>query len=151
MTRFRAFLLVLGLLALAVPAAATSADRMLVGFQDDPSFRWLDTRDANITTASQTGASVVRTTVYWNRIAPTRPAAASDPFDPAYHFDDLDEFVRNVTFHGMTPMLAIWGTPDWANGGKGTNYAPTRLSDFQAFARAVASRYSGLNPGYPYV
>ncbi len=151
MTRFRALLIVLGLLALAVPAAATSADRMLVGFQDDPSFRWLDTRDTNIATASETGASVVRTTVYWNRIAPTRPAVASDPFDPAYRFDDLDEFVRNVTFHGMTPMLAVWGTPDWANGGKGQNYAPTRLSDFQAFTRALAARYSGLNPGYPYV
>ena len=33
---------------------------MLVGFQDDPSFRWLDTRDANLTDAAQTGASIVR-------------------------------------------------------------------------------------------
>lgn len=151
MTRFRVFLIVLGLLALAVPAAATSADRMLVGFQDDPSFRWLDTREANMTTAAQTGASIVRTTVYWNRIAPTRPAAATDPFDPAYQFDDLDEFVRSATFHGMTVMLSIWGTPGWANRNKGLNYAPTRLSDFQAFATALARRYDGRNPGYPYV
>jgi cellulase (glycosyl hydrolase family 5) len=151
MTRLRALFLVLVLLALAVPAAATSADRMLVGFQDDPSFRWLDTRDANITTASQTGASIVRTTVYWDRIAPTRPAVATDPFDPAYQFNDLDEFVRNAAFHGMTVMLSIWGTPGWANGGRGLNYAPTRMSDFQAFATALARRYDGLNPGYPYV
>ena len=151
MTRFRAFLIVLGLLALAVPAAATSADRMLVGFQDDPSFRWLDTRDTNITTASETGASIVRTTVYWNRIAATRPAVASDPFDPAYQFDDLDEFVRSATFHGMTVMLSVWGTPGWANGDKGINYPPTRLSDFQAFTTALARRYDGLNPGYPFV
>jgi Cellulase (glycosyl hydrolase family 5) len=151
MTRFRAFLIVLGLLALAAPAAATSADRMLVGFQDDPSFRWLDTRTTNITTASQTGASIVRTTVYWNRIAPTRPAVATDPFDPAYQFGDLDDFVRSASYNGMTVMLAVWGTPDWANGGKGLNYAPTRLSDFQAFATALARRYDGLNPGFPYV
>jgi hypothetical protein len=124
---------------------------MLVGFQDDPSFRWLDTRDTNITTASETGASIVRTTVYWNRIAPTRPAIASDPFDPAYQFSDLDEFVRSAAFHGMTVMLSVWGTPDWANGDKGVNYAPTKLSDFQAFATALARRYSGLNPGYPFV
>jgi hypothetical protein len=134
-----------------VPAAATSADRMLVGFQDDPSFRWLDTRDSNIASASQAGASIVRTTVYWNRIAPTQPTNATDPFDPAYQFNDLDEFVRNAAFHGMTAMLAIWGTPNWANGGKGPNYAPTTLADFQAFAQAIASRYSGLNPGYPFV
>ncbi len=151
MTRFRVLLLVLFVAALAVPAAAASADRMLVGFQDDPSFRWLDSRDMNIPAASTTGASIIRTTVYWNRIAPTRPAVASDPFDPAYHFADLDEFVRSATFNGMTVMLSIWGTPDWANGGKGPNYAPTRLSDFQGFAQALARRYSGLDPGYPFV
>ena len=73
MTRLRAVLIVLGLLALAVPAASTSADRMLVGFQDDPSFRWLDSRDTNLTDAAQTGASIVRTT---RRSASTRRACA---------------------------------------------------------------------------
>jgi hypothetical protein len=151
MTSKRALLLVLSVVALAVPASATAADRMLVGFQDDPSFRWLDTRDTNLSIASQTGASIVRTTVYWNRIAPTRPANAKNPFDPAYQFDDLDEFVRSATLDGMTVMLSVWGTPDWANGGKGQNYAPTRLSDFQNFMQALASRYSGVHPGYPWV
>ncbi len=151
MTRFRAALLVLGLLALVVPAAATSADRMLVGFQDDPSFRWLDTRDANLTAASDTGASIVRTTVYWNQVAPTRPTTAANPFDPAYNFQDLDDLLRSATLRGMTVMLTIWGTPDWANGGKGANYAPTQLSDLQSFAQALAARYSGRFPGYPFI
>jgi hypothetical protein len=151
MTRFRAILILLGLLALAVPAAATSADRMFVGFQDDPSFRWLDTRDANLTNAAQTGASIVRTTVYWDRIAPTRPANAANPFDPAYQFTDLDDFVRSATIRGMTVMLAVWSTPQWANGGKGPNYAPTRPADFQNFMHALAARYSGRYPGYPFV
>ena len=151
MTRFRATLLLLALFALAAPAAATSADRMLVGFQDDPTFRWLDTRSVDISEASTTGASIIRTTVYWNRIAPTRPANAADPFDPAYRFNDLDDFVRNATFNGMTVMLSVWGTPDWANGGKGQNYAPTQLADFQAFTQALARRYDGLNPGFPFV
>ena len=151
MTRFRAVLIVLGLLALAVPAASTSADRMLVGFQDDPSFRWLDSRDTNLTDAAQTGASIVRTTVYWDRIAPTRPAAATDPFDAAYRFDDLDDLVRSATLRGMTVMMSVWSTPRWANGGKGPNYAPTRLSDYQSFMRALAARYSGRYPGYPFV
>ena len=43
MTPFRALLIVLGLLALAVPAAATSADHMWMGFQDDPALRWRHT------------------------------------------------------------------------------------------------------------
>jgi hypothetical protein len=151
MTRLRAALIVLGLLALAAPAASTSADRMLVGFQDDPSFRWLDTRDTNLTDAAQAGASIVRTTVYWDRIAPSRPAVATNPFDPAYRFADLDDLVRSATMRGMTVMMAVWSTPRWANGGKGPNYAPKRLSDYQNFMRALAARYSGRYPGYPFV
>ena len=47
------------------------------------------------------------------------PANGANPFDPAYRFDDLDEFVRNAGLHGMEVMLTIWGTPPWANGGQG--------------------------------
>ena len=41
-------------------------------------------------------ASILRTLVTWADVAPTKPANAADPFDPAYRFDDLDEFVRNA-------------------------------------------------------
>ena len=51
----------------------------------------------------------------------------------------------------MEVLITIWGTPKWANGGKTPNYAPTRMSDLTAFARAVASRYSGRFAGYPFV
>ena len=51
----------------------------------------------------------------------------------------------------MEVMLTIWGTPAWANGGKGQNYAPTNFADLQNFARALASRYSGRYHGYPFV
>jgi hypothetical protein len=48
-------------------------------------------------------------------------------------------------------MLTIWGTPSWANDGKGQNYAPTNYADLQNFARALATRYSGRFNGYPFV
>ncbi len=137
--------------AALLPAAASAQPRMLIGFQDDPSFRWRDDRASVFDLAQQAHAGIVRTTVYWSRIAETRPANAINPFDPAYRFDDLDEFVRNAGLHGMEVMLTIWGTPSWANGGKGQNYAPTRLGDLKNFARAVASRYSGRYNGYPFV
>jgi hypothetical protein len=139
------------LVALAHPLFASAQPRMLIGFQDDPSLRWRDDRLAVFDLAQQANAGIVRTTVYWSRIAETRPSNAANPFDPAYRFDDLDEFVRNAGLHGMEVMLTIWGTPAWANGGKGQNYAPTRYSDLQSFARAVASRYSGRYTGYPFV
>ena len=124
---------------------------MLVGFQDDPAFRWRPNRAAAFRMAQQTHAGIVRTTVYWSRIAETKPRNATNPFDRAYRFSDLDEFVRNAGLHGMEVMLTIWGTPKWANHGKGQNYAPSNFSDLRKFAQAVASRYSGRHRGYPFV
>lgn len=142
---------VCALFSLVLPVTAMAAERMWVGFQDDPSFRWREDRASMLDEAVQSNVGIVRTTVYWSRIAPTRPGNASNPFDPAYRWDDLDEFVRSAQFRGLESLLTIWGTPNWANGSKGPNYAPTRLSDITAFARALASRYSGRFPGYPFV
>jgi Cellulase (glycosyl hydrolase family 5) len=139
------------LFAAAAPTSALGAPRMYMGFQDDPSLRWREDRGTVFDEAAQANAAVVRTTVYWSRIAPQRPAVPTDPFDPAYRFDDLDEFVRSAQFHDMETMLTIWGTPSWANGGRGQNRAPTQTRDLQNFARALASRYSGRNPGLPFV
>ena len=71
--------------------------------------------------------------------------------DPVYRFDDLDEFVRGATFRGSEVMLTIWGTPSWANGGKGLQFLPTKLTDLTAFSRALADRYDGTRPGFPFV
>jgi hypothetical protein len=139
------------LAALIFPLLAYAQPRMLIGFQDDPSLRWRDDRLDVFGLAEKAHAGIVRTTVYWSRIAEDRPANATNPFDPAYRLDDLDEFVRNAGLHGMEVMLTIWGTPAWANGGKGQNYAPTNMADLRNFARALAARYSGRYTGYPFV
>jgi hypothetical protein len=144
-------LVVCALGAAATPLSAAAQPRMLIGFQDDPSLRWRDDRLDVFDLARDANAGIVRTTVYWSRIAESRPANGANPFDPAYRFDDLDEFVRNAGLNGMEVMLTIWGTPAWANGGKGQNHAPTNYADLQNFARALASRYSGRFTGYPFV
>jgi len=144
-------LLVCSLFACAATTSASAAEKMWFGFQDDPTLRWRDDRVAMFDRVQQFNASVVRTTVYWSRTAPTRPANATNSFDRAYHFNDLDEFVRNAESRGIAVMLTIWGTPSWANGGKGQNIAPTHTSDLTNFARAVASRYNGTHPGLPFV
>jgi Cellulase (glycosyl hydrolase family 5) len=151
--RFRLirFILACALAAVAFPVAASAYPRMLIGFQDDPSFRWRDDRANVFDLAERANAGIARTTVYWSRIAESKPTDATNPFDSAYVFDDLDEFVRSAGMHGMEVMLTIWGTPSWANGGKGQNYAPTSPSSLQNFARALATRYSGRYPGLPFV
>jgi hypothetical protein len=142
-------LLVLGLAL--VPAAATAAPRMWVGFQDDPNFRWNGAQQAALDSAVEANATLVRTTIYWYKAAPTRPTSATNPFDKSYQLGDVDELVRNAQQRGLSVLLTIWGTPPWANGGKGPNIAPTNPADLQNFARAVAQRYSGRYPGYPFV
>jgi hypothetical protein len=136
--------------ALLVPAA-TAADRMWVGFHDDPMLRFQDSRTEAMDRARGNQAVIVRTLVEWQKVAPTRPANATDPFDPAYSFDDVDEFVRNAQQRGIEVLITLWGSPTWANGGQTPKFMPRNVNDFQSFARAVASRYSGRFPGYPYV
>jgi aryl-phospho-beta-D-glucosidase BglC (GH1 family) len=144
---FLACLLVAG----AAASSASAADHMWMGFQDDPALRWRSDRSEMFDRAQQLNSSVVRTTVYWSKAAPKRPANAKNPFDRAYNFSDLDEFVRNAATRGIAVMLTIWGTPKWANGGKSTNVAPTRMTDLTSFARAVANRYDGKHAGLPAV
>ena len=85
------------LVAAVLAPVAASADRMWVGFHDDPVLRYDADRQSEIEVATATNnASILRTLVTWADVAPTKPANAADPFDPAYRFDDLDEFVRNA-------------------------------------------------------
>ncbi len=64
------------------PLTASAQPRMLIGFQDDPSLRWRDDRLQVFDMAQSANAGIVRTTVYWSRIAETRPTNAINPFDP---------------------------------------------------------------------
>jgi hypothetical protein len=128
-----------------------AAERMWVGFHDDPSFRWVSDRASRIRGAGQANATIMRLLVQWNLVAKTRPANATDPFDPAYQFDDIDEAVRAAQEIDQEVIISISGTPSWANGGKAPNVMPTNVADFGAFARAIAARYSGRNMGYPFV
>ena len=145
----RLVLLLCALAALFAPAAL-AAERMWVGFHDDPSFRWEGDRMSRVQSSASDGASIMRLLVQWNLVAPERPAVASDPFDPSYRFDDLDEALREAQRADMEVMLTISGTPRWSSGA-GANRMPRRLSDLTAFSRAISSRYSGRFNGYPFV
>ena len=99
--------------------------RLLVGFQDDASFRWATDRAVALDAARDANAGVIRTIVAWQDAATRRPANPRDSFDPAYHFDDLDDLVRSGQQRGIELLLSIWGTPEWANGGQTPNHPPT--------------------------
>ena len=92
----------------------------------------------------------VRLNLYWGGkygVALRRPASATNPADPAYDWALYDRTVDYAAQTGVHVLFSVYGTPGWANGGKGMNVAPTRAVDLRNFAIAAAKRYSGTYMG----
>jgi hypothetical protein len=88
----------------------------------------------------------VRLNLYWGGaygVAQKRPRNATNPNDPAYDWSLYDRTVDYAAAAGVHVLFSIYGTPSWANGGKGMNVAPTRAVDLRNFALAAARRYGG--------
>jgi hypothetical protein len=91
------------------------------------------------------GVTIFQTGLSWDTIAPTRPANATDPADPAYRWPaEMDRIIAEARTHRISVLLLLAGTPRWANGGRTPEYAPDRPQDFAAFARAAARRYPAV-------
>ncbi len=146
-----ALLVMSALATLAVATEARGSSSMLVGFQDDAAFVDAADRTAWLDKAAQAGGRVVRVIAFWPDLAPSRPARGGNPADPAYDFASLDELVINATARNMHVLLTILGTPSWANRGRGENRLPRRLGFLRAFAKGLATRYSGSFQGLPAV
>src|SRR5581483_820005 len=92
----------------------------------------------------------IRVNLYWGGsqgVALRRPAHATNPNDPAYDWSLYDRTVNYAAQDGVHVLFSIYGTPGWANGGKGLNVAPKNATDLRNFALAAAKRYSGTWPG----
>jgi hypothetical protein len=129
---------------LSVPAA-TAARHMLVGIQDD-AMTLYGNPSTTYPLLRRLRTQIVRINLYWggaHGVASRRPARPQDPADPAYDWTLYDRAVRYAAQNGMQVLFSIFGTPEWANGGKARNVAPTNAADLQKFAYAAASRYSG--------
>ena len=141
-------LLVLALLAACLTVGARAANRMWVGFTDDPKLRFDHDRSAELDLVAASHATVVRTLVQWWTTAPTRPADPTNPFDPAYRFDDLDELVRNAQNRGIEVEMAVWGTPSWANDGQAPQYdAAGAIVGPSVYARLAVAGLRGVKAG----
>ena len=124
----------LAAVALSLPAFASGAPRLQVGVTDDA---WLmfgpGTAEDRAQQLHDMGAEIVRVTLDWRRIESSR-----GDFD----WEREDAALDALRAQGIAPILALWGTPRWANGGRGANIPPRRAADFAAFAQEAASRYS---------
>jgi hypothetical protein len=130
------------LVACAAPSPGQASGGIRYGIQDDA---WLEygpgTLDQRLRTFKRLGVPLVRFTVRWNEVAPRRPRNATSPRDRAYDWRRSDRILRGLRRHGLMPVLTLVGTPAWANGGRGPQYAPPRPRDFRRFATAAARRY----------
>jgi hypothetical protein len=133
-------IVVLALLAVvgAAPAAASSGARY--GIQDDA---WLmygpGTLSQRLTTLHGLGTGLVRFTLRWDKVAPTRPATPRDPDDPAYQWGQFETVLDALHADGITALVTLYGSPAWANGGHPANWLPS--SGLADFAYAASKRF----------
>jgi len=132
---------------LAASAQPADASRyMRIGIYDEAQTLYGPV-DRTFSLFKQLRVQEVRLNLYWGGrygVAKTRPAAATNPNDPAYDWTLYDRTVFLAAQTGVHVLFSVYGTPTWANGGKGPNVAPTRATDLRNFAYAAARRYSGV-------
>jgi hypothetical protein len=125
---------VAALLASLVAAGGAQASRYIrFGVQDDA---WLSygpgTLASRLDRLDELGTAVVRVTLDWHEVEQRKGV------DDWARYDDL---LNGLHERGIAPLVTLWGTPAWANGGRGPNWAPTSKWTFAGFARRAARRY----------
>ncbi|MBN8868940.1 MAG: hypothetical protein J0H66_03560 [Solirubrobacterales bacterium] len=107
------------------------------------------------------GATMVHSWVRWDQIAPAvEPESWNprNPVDPNYNWSALDTWVTNAVAAGLTPMLQVYYSPDWAD--RCVTNPPITITDppcdpdpaaMADFGRALAKRYDGNTLGLPKV
>jgi len=122
------------LAALLVPAVASGSPSIRYGVQDDA---WIadgpGTLSERLDRLDAIGVQIVRYNLRWDHVSAKKNA---------YDWTESDTILRALKARGIAALVTIYGTPRWANGGRGPNRAPTKASSIAAFARAAAKRYS---------
>jgi hypothetical protein len=146
-SRLRLAFAALAVALVCVPSAG-AARGMLVGLLDEAAL--YDEPSYVFPLMEQARTQVLRLNLYWggrSGVAKGRPARSTDPDDPAYDWSLYDRTVNYAAQHRIRLVLSIYGTPGWANRGRGLNVPPTSIADLRNFAYAAAKRYGGLHPG----
>lgn len=122
--------------------AAQTPRAVMYGVNDDA---WLvhgpGTLESRFSELTRLGVDVVRFTVRWDQVARKRPETPRAHGDGAYEWGEVDAILRGLRRHGIAPVVTLYGTPGWANGGRSANWAPTSDRALGNFAYATARRY----------
>jgi hypothetical protein len=119
--------------AAVLASTATAAPGLRVGIQDDA---WLQfgpgTLEERVERLDTLGVELVRVTLDWRAIEPARGER---------DWERADALLGALRQAGLTPLVSIWGSPRWANGGRGPNVPPRSAATFATFARSAAERF----------
>ena len=117
-------LLVIGcalLAALSLAASSGASPGLRVGIQDDA---WLQFGPGAVEERAERlrelGADLVRVTLDWR---------ATEPARGELDWERADEVLGALRVAGLTPLVTLYGTPAWANGGKAANVPPRSAAD----------------------
>jgi hypothetical protein len=125
-----------------LPSSAQASPYARYGMQDDA---WLlygpGSVADRVATLDRMGVTLVRFTLNWRDVAPRQPVNARAHTDLAYRWGATDEVLQALHARGMNPVVTLWGTPRWANGGRSANWAPISKWSLAAFAYAAQKRY----------
>lgn len=144
-------LTLLSALLLLPSASAAASPGLRLGFLDDVQTGAPESASPWLARAVASSSDVVRVSSGWAGVASRRPAEPTNPADPAYSWQGLDQAVRGVAAAGLDPFVSLTGAPAWAEG----NNRPTdasagswrpNASAFADFAQALARRYDGKYP-----
>ena len=99
-----------------------------MGIQDDAWLRWgPGTLDERLATLDDLGVKhgPLHARLARGRSNTHRPTARN-PSDPAYDWAQFDAVLDGLHAHGITPLVTIWGAPEWSNGGHRAELAATQ-------------------------
>jgi len=133
------------------PARASAQVNQIEMFQDDAQL--LSNPGATLQQLRDLGVGIVRISVHWNAIAPSRRPAGFNPANPASYpagsWSIYDQIVNDARQDGIAVDLSIGGpAPPWAVGpgqpppGGFGSWKPSAAA-FKQFVQALGARYSG--------
>jgi polysaccharide biosynthesis protein PslG len=95
-------------------------------------------RAAVLDTLAAHGVEWVRLDVSWAMLQPDGPDRYS-----SWGVGFVDRVVTMITDRGMKPLVTLWLTPGWANGGRGERVLPDDPRRYADAARWAAARWAG--------
>ena len=131
-----AFIIAAVITAALAAGTAQAGPAVVYGLQDDA---WIahgpGVVEDRVATVQGLGFGIVRVTIRWDVVEQT-----SGTLD----WTSSDAVLGPLAAAGVDAVVTLYGTPPWANGGRGPNVAPVQGADFAQFARRAAEQYPSV-------